>query len=924
MASGYFALCFIFLASLLNVYAQSTTPVPPLQWINLSPLLQGSSAPPPLRDAALGYDEDSRSLIIFGGESEGGFVQSRTFLLNLETLSWSTPQPPLNLRMSPAARSSAISGLDFAASNRHAFVVIGGKGSNDAALSDVWAYDFTNQFWSEVDISPGRRPAARWGASGGIDTRVEPIQDAILPGPNNTFYLAGGFDGQNLLPLSDVWRLNISGTLTANLPDAMRGSWEQVILSKELPGKVRQGGTVVRQRIVATGGCNMTLEDSNDDPSCAQQDAHIINTSLLSALSPGPCGPPRLDPVLFPNMNTFSSGFASQVLLALGTFNTTIWEDFSGVEGGEIDVLDVDTGSWTRIRPSGDPGSAGQAFPSLREGAAVYSSIRGLVGSVRDRVTDTIIFGGRGPGGRYLSDIWLLRAYTASLSPSVTTWPGFGDGRLRSGVNADGSGVTVEYIRRCASLRDLPQPAEPTPDKPSQPSNISHLDTSLTHKLLSGLSLGLLFFAFFLVRLYPQPLAGFKLNEIPSACLVLFVIGSYAIGIAGYAVSFTTLVSDRSPSRSADFSAKHLSTSHAIVSTVFFGLIYLVVPVLAIISAALQRIGKAPSGDTVSQTALRHLSPSPLEKPDPVRGVSHSPSLYPPPSPRPNSVSWGYSQSNPARRSAEAISLDGESITSGGPRRGFEVINRPARTRKQSETWSTSLGHSSQHPLPYTRSLGEIDWLLRRRSLSAVGELDLALSIAHNTRRHSAAQSDGLQTTGSDRSTPYAVPRPSLLDMATYVLLQIGFLGLNATTLIALWDRASTAIFVVALVWVLAIYALIIFVSKRLPPEAYLLSKLKGRAVPGPTGSGPFVPAPTSPAAADTIPPSAHGPYMHQPPYLRTVPIDPAQFSDDPVDDEDDIDDETCQRMIEEEMDRRDVSIVTTVPKRKLWVANPS
>jgi len=41
---------------------------------------------------------------------------------------------------------------------------------------------------------------------------------------------------------------------------------------------------------------------------------------------------------------------------------------------------------------------------------------------------------------------------------------------------------------------------------------------------------------------------------------------------------------------------------------------------------------------------------------------------------------------------------------------------------------------------------------------------------------------------------------------------------------------------------------------------------------------------------------------------------------DDPDDDEDE---ETRQRRIEGEMNRRDVSIVT-VPKRKLWIANPT
>lgn len=85
---------FLFLLFSLSVLAQNT-PVPPLQWINLSNLLQGSTRPPPLRDAAMGYDDTrlvshpsnvsilklhSRSLIIFGGLAESGLPQSQTFL----------------------------------------------------------------------------------------------------------------------------------------------------------------------------------------------------------------------------------------------------------------------------------------------------------------------------------------------------------------------------------------------------------------------------------------------------------------------------------------------------------------------------------------------------------------------------------------------------------------------------------------------------------------------------------------------------------------------------------------------------------------------------------------------------------------------------------------------------------------------------
>ncbi len=57
----------------------TSTPVPPLQWINLTSLLQGSSAPP-LKDASIGYDNSTRTLIIFGGESQGGLPQQQAYL----------------------------------------------------------------------------------------------------------------------------------------------------------------------------------------------------------------------------------------------------------------------------------------------------------------------------------------------------------------------------------------------------------------------------------------------------------------------------------------------------------------------------------------------------------------------------------------------------------------------------------------------------------------------------------------------------------------------------------------------------------------------------------------------------------------------------------------------------------------------------
>jgi hypothetical protein len=185
-----------------------------------------------------------------------------------------------------------------------------------------------------VGLSPGG-PSARWGASGGIDLRTPSISDPILPGPNNTFFLAGGFDGENPEPLSDVWRLSLSGTLSSNMPDSVNGSWSKVSIGN-LPGRVEQAGTVVLQQIVAMGGCASSTSLTATNSTCATQDSFIINTQSQTTVTPSICPAPRASPVLVPNLNGFSTAFASQVFLMLGTFNTSLWQDSNGLSQGEV------------------------------------------------------------------------------------------------------------------------------------------------------------------------------------------------------------------------------------------------------------------------------------------------------------------------------------------------------------------------------------------------------------------------------------------------------------------------------------------------------------------------------------------------------------------------------------------------------------
>ena len=273
----------------------------------------------------------------------------RTRSLNLDSLIWTIPNPPNGLVETPPPRSRAISGLDWAANQRQCHIVIGGLGADGNALSDVWVsidrpdfcrigadwyvqeYDYLTQYWSSVALSPGG-PSARWGAAGGNDRRVTYLATAGL---NNSFYLAGGQSKDSISPLSDVWRLNVSGTVSPNNPDQVFGSWESVSISGTLPSMQGLAGTVISQQIISSGGCNNTTPANTDD-GCAVGNSYIINTPSGSSIDPPSCPVPRYEGVMVPNMNTASSSFSSQAFLLLGTFDSDKWNDAGGLSKGEV------------------------------------------------------------------------------------------------------------------------------------------------------------------------------------------------------------------------------------------------------------------------------------------------------------------------------------------------------------------------------------------------------------------------------------------------------------------------------------------------------------------------------------------------------------------------------------------------------------
>lgn len=168
-----------------------------------------------------------------------------------------------------------------------------------------------------------------------------------------------------------------------------------------------------------------------------------------------------------------------------------------------------------------------------------------------------------------------------------------------------------------------------------------------------------------------------------------------------------------------------------------------------------------------------------------------------------------------------------------------------------------------------------------------------------------------------------AVVLPPFIDIVLHIILHAALLGICIVSLMALWMQANKAAFAVFLAWTVLFYIAIFCFSWLGHPEKSVLSvmiyRLRGGNASASDGQAL--------RSSQNDQPSTHeGPYLHQPPFRHATREELAHAGPLSIttDDEDDnIDEDTRQRMIEEEMDRRDVSIVT-VPRRKLLIANPS
>jgi hypothetical protein len=211
-------------------------------------------------------------------------------------------------------------------------------------------------------------------------------------------------------------------------------------------------------------------------------------------------------------------------------------------------------------------------------------------------------------------------------------------------------------------------------------------------------------------------------------------------------------------------------------------------------------------------------------------------------------------------------------------------------------------------------------------------QLNRGITATPATTAHFSAQ--GLSDPPSAKVHPPLVPPKG--EIILHVLMHTLIMAGCIFCLVELWSRAPIAPFAAFLVWTFSFYVFLVMMAWNGRPQrsalTAILDHIRGNnndaqpiAAPIATTPGPSRPISTAGTDQFPFPQEPRSPYLHQP-LFHTAAEDATSYAglrSETEEIDSDEDEDTRQRRIEDEMARRDVSIVT-VPKRKLWVANPS
>jgi hypothetical protein len=119
-------------------------------------IASAGQSPPPLTNASMVYDNDTQTVVLFGGETASGALSNNTWVWNGST--W-TDLPGSRVQ-APPARQLAAMAFDPVL---HQLILFGGEGAGGIALGDTWAWNGAS--WYQITPFASQVPPARFGAS---------------------------------------------------------------------------------------------------------------------------------------------------------------------------------------------------------------------------------------------------------------------------------------------------------------------------------------------------------------------------------------------------------------------------------------------------------------------------------------------------------------------------------------------------------------------------------------------------------------------------------------------------------------------------------------------------------------------------------------------------------------------------------------
>ena len=312
----------------------------------------GGVAPPNRRDAALEYDPVRGRIVLFGGIGDGGELND-VWVYTVTTSTWSEVTTSGN---APAPRFDMVSGI----ANDILYVSSGQRGAE--VFADVYALNLATNVWTQLP-QRGEIPEGRYGSAGGVWRTGQGL------------YLSHGFDK----------KVRFDDTFYYSFADQR---WWDVTPDGNLPAaRCLVGTTMVGpDTFTMFGGCG-----SGGYAPCPAQDGYVYAANFADGsrnwdkTSNCPGKEQRSAMAPFPGIQT----------------KAILYGGSDAPSDALVSVLDIPTGTWTRVVPGGS------AKPAKRQAHAMTL--------VHTNVPNQFVamFGGR-TGGGLSNDLWFINGDSLS------------------------------------------------------------------------------------------------------------------------------------------------------------------------------------------------------------------------------------------------------------------------------------------------------------------------------------------------------------------------------------------------------------------------------------------------------------------------------------------------------------------------------